>query len=185
MRAFIALPLPPSDAEVIEALQDRLPLGRAVPPENLHLTLAFLDDQPDAMIDAVHDALSALRAAPFTLKLSDFQSFGGQTGQALALMGDGGDALRDLQKRILSRLHGIGLELDRRRFRPHVTIARLPGRLNPDAQDKLGRFLMREGVFSLPDIRIDRFALYRSTLHRDGAIHDRLADYPLKALDTP
>ena len=33
MRAFIALPVPPSDAEVLEAMGDRLGVGRAIPAE--------------------------------------------------------------------------------------------------------------------------------------------------------
>lgn len=179
MRAFIALPLPPSDAEVIEALQDRLPVGRLVPPENLHLTLAFLDDQPHNVLEAVHEALETLLAPAFALDLAEFQSLGGTGGHALALGADGGEALRDLHARIRTRLHGCGLDLPRRRFRPHVTLARLPGRMTPEEQAKLGHFLSREGPFALRDIPVTRFALYRSTLHRAGAIHDILAEYPL------
>ncbi|MFZ5963339.1 RNA 2',3'-cyclic phosphodiesterase [Thalassococcus sp. BH17M4-6] len=179
MRAFIALPLPPSDAEVIEALQERLTVGRTVPPENLHLTLAFLDEQPLPMLEAVHEELTEITGPAITLALSEFQSLGGHGGHALAIRADGGAALRDLQARLLSRLRGLGLELPRRRFRPHVTVARLPGRMTPEQQEKLGRFLARESPVGLPNVRIDRVTLYRSILHKTGAIHEPLADYPL------
>ncbi|KMK68768.1 RNA 2',3'-cyclic phosphodiesterase [Puniceibacterium sp. IMCC21224] len=179
MRCFLALPLPPSDAAVLVALQNRLPVGRTVTEDNLHLTLVFLDDQPEDTLQDIHEAMETLHAPPVTLTLSGFETTGGKGGHALAVIGDGGPALRDLQGRILSRLRGIGLQLDRRRFRPHVTLARLPAQLSPEGQDRMARFLTSEGTFSLPDIRITRFALYQSFLRRDGAEYEELASYPL------
>ena len=44
---------------------------------------------------------------------------------------------------------------------------------------RLGEFLQALGDFSLPDVQIDRMALFRSTLSPDGARYDILADYPL------
>ena len=176
MRTFIALPLPDSDVAVLEALQNRLPMGRAVPPENLHLTLAFLDEQPLDVLEEVNAALEALRAPAFTLTLAGLDGYG---GQALAINAEGGAPLAELRKRILARLHGIGLQLDRRRFRPHVTLARLPARISADQQDRLGTFLSREATLRLPDIAIRSFALYSSRLRPSGAEHEELARYPL------
>ena len=86
MRAFIALPLPSSDAAVIEAAQDRLPVGRCTDPETLHLTLAFLGEQPIPVLEDLHEILSALHAPAFDLTLSGFISLGGDGGQALDLI---------------------------------------------------------------------------------------------------
>src|SRR5688572_29981041 len=54
MRCFIAIELPPSVRERLAELQERLsPLGRAVRwtrPEQIHLTLNFLGEVPDAQV---------------------------------------------------------------------------------------------------------------------------------------
>ena len=181
MRAFIALPLPSSDAAVIEAAQERLPVGRCTDPETLHLTLAFLGEQPIPVLEDLHEILSALHAPAFDLTLSGFISLGGDGGHALALEAEASPALSDLHARIKSRCAGLGLDLPRRRFRPHVTLARLPGRQSPEDRARLAAFLARENLLRLDGIHIDRFGLYGSTLHRDGARHELLETYPLGA----
>ena len=57
MRAFLALPLPDQVCATLEDLQLSLPFEKLVPSENLHLTLAFLDEQPVAQLEEVHAVL--------------------------------------------------------------------------------------------------------------------------------
>ncbi len=175
MRAFIALPIPPSDAEVLEAMGDRLGVGRTIPSENAHLTLAFLGDQPEATLREAADALETLAPPAFSFDLMGIASF----GTALALEAQGGAALSDLQARVKSRLVGAGLPLERRRFRPHVTFARLPERMTLEDEGKLGRFLARENTMAIRDIPADEVVLYESILTRDGAIYEPLAEFAL------
>lgn len=180
MRAFLALPLPPSDAETLEAMGDRLGVGRPVPADNVHLTLAFLGEVPEADLAEAAQMLETLAPPRFAYRLSGVESFGSpQAGHALALAADGGAALRDLRDRIRSRLHGAGLAQERRRFRPHVTFARLPGRMSPEEDRRLATFLAREADIALDDVPADRFVLYESILTRDGAVYEPLAEFPL------
>ncbi|MBR9844371.1 MAG: hypothetical protein GYB25_14515 [Rhodobacteraceae bacterium] len=51
----------------VAALQDELRVGRKPPEENLHLTLAFLDDQPEAVLSELHEALQAEALPEFSL----------------------------------------------------------------------------------------------------------------------
>ncbi|MGH1412563.1 MAG: RNA 2',3'-cyclic phosphodiesterase [Pelagimonas sp.] len=173
MRLFLALPLPDHAVSDIETIQSRLPDGRAVPPENLHLTLVFLGDQDEAILGPLHDALLTLRAAPITLTLSGVADFGGRFGQAIGLAAEGGPALLDLQSRIRSRLHGAGIHLERRRFRPHVTLSRLSGKTDP-APVLNALIGAKAGPMTLTS-----FGLYQSTLHDQGAYYDTLSSYPL------
>ena len=86
--------------------------------------------------------------------------------------------VKALHDRILPALHGAGLQLERRRFRPHVTLARFDRTAQAD-HERLARFLARNATFPSPPFRVEDFALWRSTLLKAGAVHDELARYPL------
>ncbi len=173
MRLFIALCLPDEAIPPLLAMQARLATGRPVPEENLHLTLAYLGEQPDETVAPLADALETIRAAPIRVDLAEPQVFGGRGGQAVGLLADGGVDLRALHDRVRSRVYGAGVQLERRRFRPHVTLARLRGSLDPGP-----------AVLSLQDQRAGpftchAFGLFQSILRPEGAEYDALALYPL------
>lgn len=176
MRLFISLTLPDEALDEIAALQDRMPKGRMVPPENLHLTLAFLGDCDDTEAEAAHDAIALLRAPALSIGLTAPAIYGGKHGQAVALEAEGGAPLHELHDRLRGKLRGAGLAVERRRFRPHVTLARLPGRA--DASGCLDALV---GV-KLGPFPCDRVVLFESVLHPDGAVHEPLA---VRALDVP
>ena len=57
MRSFIAIS-PSDDVKAAFApLQRALPVGRPVPSDNMHLTLAFLDDQTEETLEELHEEL--------------------------------------------------------------------------------------------------------------------------------
>ena len=59
MRAFVGLPVPePWIAPLVRA-QGAVPGGRRPDADDLHVTLAFLDDQPATRLEALHEALEA------------------------------------------------------------------------------------------------------------------------------
>lgn len=173
MRLFIALDLPDAARDQLEQMQARFPSGRPVPWDNLHLTLTFLGEQSEDMAEALHESLETLRAPVQNLTLSGGAVFGGRHGQAVAMTADGGPELHTLQSRIQSRVRGAGLTPERRRFRPHVTLARIGGRANPAPLVAL-----LTGA-ALGPFTCHAFALYASTLRPDGALHEELARYPL------
>ncbi|MBP1804809.1 RNA 2',3'-cyclic phosphodiesterase [Rubellimicrobium aerolatum] len=178
MRAFLAIPIPDPVRDALERVQEQLPFGRPADPEQLHLTLAFLGEQPDDLIQSAHEALEDLRFPAFVLQLQGLGTFGDRSPTALwAGVRDPAPA-KALRDRILPALHGAGITLERTRFRPHVTLARL-ARTAPADHERLARFLSRWEAFPSPAFTVDSFALYRSTLRPSGAIHEELARYPL------
>ena len=179
MRAFIALPLPDHVSETLSSLTSRLPVGRAMPSENLHLTLAFLGELSDAAVEAAHEAVETVHTRAFDLQLHGFDTLGGRVPKLVHIGARPNPALADLHRTIRSRLHGAGLMLPRERFLPHVTLARLPANLVPDEMQRLAGFLAAHGDLSIPAFRVTAFTLYRSTLRPDGAVHDPMAHYPL------
>ncbi|UWQ10062.1 hypothetical protein K3X41_08920 [Aliiroseovarius crassostreae] len=67
MRSFIACPLPETVCAALVELAGRVKVGRAVPEDNLHLTLAFLDEQPVEQLEALHGELEAILSPPIHL----------------------------------------------------------------------------------------------------------------------
>lgn len=179
MRLFLALTLPEEAVDLLSEIQDAAGPGgigpdsaRLVPVENLHLTLAFLGDLPETALEPVDAALRSLRAPEVTLTFGGGAAFGGGRNRAVALAADGGAALRDLHDRIRSRLHGAGVVLERRRFRPHVTLLRVR------TAREAARALAKLPPGPLGPFQCTGFGLFSSTLHRDGARHEELARYP-------
>lgn len=173
MRLFTALDLPEDLKDTLVGMQSRLPAGRPVDFDALHLTLVFLGEQSEQDAEAIHDALDGLRGPPVSLMLDGPAEFGGKRGKALGLNGEGGAALSDLQARMVARLRGAGVMFEKRRFRPHVTLVRSNGRM--DTTPVLDRLI---GARAGP-APCTSFGLYQSHLGADGAWYEALANYPL------
>ena len=179
MRAFVGLPLPDAALDALERVQEGLTVGRHVPSENMHLTLAFLDDQPEAALQALHQMLAEISAPPLTLTFNGLDTFGGKLPRVLAAEVLKTPELTGLRSRVRSACRDAGIDLPRERFRPHVTLARFPRHLETGQVEKIAQFLAGAAGFRL-DCEVESFALFQSTLAPEGARYDVLAEYPLK-----
>lgn len=180
MRAFVALDLPQEALDSLEALVAELSAGRIVARENLHLTLAFLGDREDALIEAIADELRQLRLRPIEFGFNGLGSFGKGKAGGLWVNVEASDALAGLQKKVRRAADDAGLALPRERFRPHVTLARYSrSRFGPDEAKRLHAFLERHVAFHSRPFTAQSFSLFRSHLLSTGAEYERLESYPL------
>ena len=178
-RAFAAIALPESQREALAALQLMLPLPARVPPENLHLTLVFLGELSDPVLEAVHDGFAALRAAPFALTLAGTGLFGGARPRVAFAGVAPSPELAALQARVETAARRAGAAPEARRFTPHVTLARFaPGRADAPRLEQavVATAGFRTGPFAVAD-----FVLCGSRLSPRGAQYRDLARYPLLA----
>ena len=184
IRAFVALPLPDMLCQRLMLVQSLLPLPRPatrpVPPENLHLTLAFVGEHPGPVLEDLHHALDDLRAPAFDLTLRGLEAFGGRMPRSVHAGVTPCAALERLQRKVLRALETVGIVPERRRFTPHVTLARLDWRrlADPD-RARLQQAVADHHGFRAGPARIEAFALFRSQLGREGAHYDELARYAL------
>ncbi|WP_058283775.1 RNA 2',3'-cyclic phosphodiesterase [Ruegeria denitrificans] len=154
-----------------QPLQRTIPVGRPLPSENLHLTLAFLDDQSEQVLQALDDELLALSAEPFVITFTRLERF----GRVVAVGVNECEPLLALHRKVKAAARRAGIMLPRRRFRPHVTIARLKSSRYETAQPVSGLC----PVTAVPDMQVTSLALFESILRPEGARHHVLAQYTL------
>ena len=181
MRLFLSLPVPEEAADLLEDLQTDLPAGRPADPDQFHLTLVFLDEQREETAQAIHEAMEHLRAEPVEIRLSGLELFGGRAPRTLVTGVADPAPLRALQAKVLARLRAAGVAPERRRFRPHVTLARF-GDLRRHETARLERFLTENAHFEAPAFTARAVELVHSRLGAKGARHEVLAAYPLDAV---
>ena len=145
---------------------------------------AFIDntttaEQQEALIEEAHHGLQRITAPEFDLKLGGLDTFGGEEPKVLFVGTAKNEPLGHLRKQVRSAMLGVGIQLKRERFRPHVTLARFRRGMSLYDVERLRRFLSHHGDFALDPFGVTSFTLYRSTLRPEGAVHEELARYNL------
>jgi len=176
IRLFVSLELPEASRERLHRLCCDVPGARWVEPEQLHLTVRFIGEVEEHVFEEIRDRLGGVRVDPFEIELCGVGHFPPR-GQPRVLWAGiaRSDSLRLLHQRVDSVLVRAGLPPERRKFSPHITLARLRG-APPRA---VGSFLATHGLFREGPIEVDRFWLYSSQLSPKRAVHRAEAEYPL------
>ncbi|MDO6583968.1 RNA 2',3'-cyclic phosphodiesterase [Salipiger sp. 1_MG-2023] len=178
MRCFLALPVPDALIPPLLAVQEAIPVGRAVPEENLHLTLAFLDEQPDYALAELDAALAPVLPG-CALALDGLVSFGGRRVKLLAAGVVPEPGLVALRATVLAAVRAAGIELPRERFRPHITLIRFGAGLRESDRARLEAGVAQvAGLRSAPEPAC-ALRLVGSVLTPGGAIYETLAEWPL------
>ncbi|MCW8862543.1 MAG: RNA 2',3'-cyclic phosphodiesterase, partial [Rhodospirillales bacterium] len=126
LRLFVAIEMPEDVAEALSHLRTGIPGARWVRPENMHLTLRFIGEVGEDEAHGVDSALSLIRAPAFSLRLAEVGCFkSGKRARALWAGAEAGESLTRLQAKVDKALVSEGLEYEARKFKPHVTLARL------------------------------------------------------------
>jgi 2'-5' RNA ligase len=179
MRSFVALQVPEELTAPLLAVQAAIPEGRPVPPENLHLTLAFLGEVAEPALDLLISDLADRRLPSCRIVPRGLALYGGSDPKLLAVDMEPLPDLLDLQAQVVRAARAAGLDLKRERFRPHVTLVRFGRGLSAQGQAVLHRRLAEIGTPDLPDGLARQAALFASTLRPGGAEHEPLAVYRL------
>jgi 2'-5' RNA ligase len=179
IRAFVAIQLPDEVVRALTLAQAGMPVGRPTPPGNMHITVAFLGEHPEPLIEDVHFALDRIRAPGFEIRLDGVGLFGGDRPRVLYAEVRPEPGLTRLREKVLQAARAAGLRLDRERYSPHVTLARFnTGLKGEDAQEMRDFAARRMGLRAGP-FHVGEFLLFRSSLGRNGPIYEELAAYRL------
>ncbi|GAN80518.1 RNA 2',3'-cyclic phosphodiesterase [Acidocella aminolytica] len=176
MRLFVALDLPWEVKEELSELSCNLPGARWVPEENFHLTLRFIGEANRLQAEEIDHALNALRGRGFFFSLSGLGWFE-KNGRINTLYAgvERNEALARLQAKVETALHRVGLAPERRRFIPHVTLARMEMPVSPT----LTNFVQANNLYRSAPIRADNVTLFSSLLGKDQPTYTPEAEYAL------
>ncbi len=175
MRLFIALYPDKASLKNIAHMRDAYQAnaeGKFVEDKQLHLTLNFLGDIESGQLESLKNIVNALPATPFTLAMKP-SVFKVRKGQILALEAFHDSNLIKLRKDLVDTIAGIGIQPDRRTFKPHITLAR---RYKADHEKEKDDASEPETI----TVTFDRIVLVRSILKSHGATHQFQATKLLK-----
>ena len=85
------------------------------------------------------------------------------------------EPLMRLRNKIENALVRAGVEPDRRKFHPHVTLART----GASPAHRIGEFIAGHGAFATQSFAVNEFVLFSSFLSHSGAIYTPEASFPL------
>lgn len=122
MRLFLAIRFSPEIRQTLLDAVDRLRAqarsGSFTRPENLHLTLAFLGETNQTK--EIRAAMEETCRGPFSLTVGGFGHFGNLYWVGI----ERNPALSALAEQLQEALRQRGFPIERRPFRPHITVAR-------------------------------------------------------------
>jgi 2'-5' RNA ligase len=173
MRCFISIDLPDEIRREIGKIQKQIPefIGKETESENLHLTLKFLGEIDEKLLEETKRRLKKIKFSGFESKLGDLGFFDkGDSGIVWIYL----SSCEDLQKEIDVALKAL-FEPEKR-FMSHLTIARIKKIKNKKKfLEDLKR--IKTPIFSF---KVSDFKLKKSTLKKTGSVYENLEIYPLK-----
>lgn len=185
MRLFVAADIPAEVrrllSDMVEEVRYEIEGARWVKAGNLHLTLKFIGEREDDSLERLKNEIrvAAERGNPFSATLGGCGAFP-SPGKARVIwvgMEEGVEEAAKVAGKLDSRLAKAGVERDKRRFRGHLTLARLRKPRNcaallNDMEAKL------KGLSGMP-FPVAEVVLYRSVLGPQGPTYTALESFKL------
>lgn len=180
MRLFFAIELP---AEVQSQLGGLKPVDenreyRWVDPSLLHVTLAFLGEQPEQRLPLLEEvgASAASAGRTGTLQVGRPGDFGPKRAPRVLWVDIAGEvqALLSLQVKLAAGLRHAGFQLEDRPFTPHITLARRRETARGGSPDG-----WPPRIEPRP-FTMDRLTLFQSRLSPRGPTYIPLSEFQLR-----
>lgn len=174
-RLFVAIAMPPEVVDTLDLLEHGFPDARWTDLDDLHMTVRFIGDVDHSTFYEIGELLVGISLPPFDLELCGIGQFPPRGPLRQLWVGvSANPALQRLRRLIDRCLHEAGVQPERRKFVPHVTLARFP---QPPPEPRLATYLQRHSLVRLRPFPVASFGLFSSVLRHRGAEHTLEADY--------
>jgi 2'-5' RNA ligase len=178
MRLFLAVEIPPQEQkqiyESLSPLRKQWPKIRWISSDNLHITLKFLGEVPEALIPKVkkcaEDCISDMGLGSFKLTFSQIGAFPRPKSPRVIWCGVEGDTkmLSALVEHLEPKLETLGFQKEKRPYRAHLTIAKVsPEQRGVDFEPYIKDY--EKTIFA--GISVNMISLMQSVLNPFGAVY--------------
>lgn len=174
-RLFAALEVPSEVGESLQSVSQKVTGASWRPAENYHITLRFFGDTDYHAAKELDEELARIDAPQMQLRLKGVGWFGASEPHAIWAGVEPDAALSDLARRCDKAARRVGLQGDKRNFRPHVTLAYC---YNTPLEEAM-RFSQKHSRLDIGPFWIDRFHLFSSWSGKGASRYISEAEFPL------
>lgn len=158
-RLFLALELPEDIRDALSSLSTGVPGAYPEDEDTLHLTVRYLGAPEGSRVRDLLERTRRLDLTRFPLVLSGFGFFPPRGEPESLWVGvEKSEALESLRSKIDGLATRIGFEADRRRYTPHVTVARL----SDAPESRLMSFIAGQALWKSRPFEVERLTLFSS-----------------------
>jgi len=180
IRTFVAVDFPQEFKEKIVEIQSKLNDFniKLVDPGLVHITLKFLGDVNENMIEPITGALDGITCPSFDAVIKNVGVFPKPQYIKIIWLGAEGD-FGELHDNVESVLAPFKFKKDRRGYTAHATIGRVKY-VPKDRKESLQNILDELKDVEIGTMRVDSVTLKKSTLTPQGPIYETLHEVKLK-----
>ena len=179
MRLFIAIEIPEDIKKLITEVQGKIKASGVnanwTRPEGVHFTLKFFGEVPESKVGTIMTGLtSACKGInTFQLEISNAGAFPNIRNPRVIWLGISGDTgpLAKIQVSIEEGMANLGFEREKRKFSPHLTLARIKFLR---AKDNWQKALENVKDIKFPAFIADHVSLMKSELNPSGAVYTEI-----------
>ena len=161
-RLFSAFRVPAPVEDWLSDLEHDMPGARWTDPSDYHVTLRFFGDVDKHVTNDILAGLESTFLPVFPAHIRGLGVYGGDRPRVLVAEIEPHPALTDLHRAHERIAFSAGLEPDRRKYSPHITLARLHGTL----PESIASFIQSFTPASLPSFTVEEVELMSA---RDGS----------------
>lgn len=149
---------------------------KLVEPQNIHITIRFLGDITQNMVEKIYAEMQKIQFTPFNVQIKSLGAFPDLRYPRVVWAGitEGPDQLKAVFNQLEPRLRSLGFAPDHKGFSPHLTIARVRSGRN---KAQLADFVAENANYDFGAIKAECLRLKRSNLTPRGPLYSTLKEY--------
>jgi 2'-5' RNA ligase len=187
IRSFLAFELPLEIKNIVARVSGELRQStlnaKWVKVDNIHLTVVFMGSIETEDIPAIARGVQEVcqTYGPFDISLRGIGCFPNRRSPRVLWLGLDGDLepMSEFRDALQGHLTGFGVKEEKRKFKPHLTLARFRKPKKMDAKED--QLLSNYEDISSSVCSLKELILFKSELKPTGAVYTKMESWPLTA----